>query len=126
VDAGERIKRLRTSAGFTVSELARRAGLSQGYLSQIEMGRARPSVRALAMTAQALGVPLNSLLSESDRVLLAATNGEQPASPPGDPEDEVITRSLGKLNRQSKQALIMVIRGILHATAPGSDDATYL
>ena len=127
MEAGERIKRLRTSAGFTVSELARRAGLSQGYLSQIEMGRARPSVRALAMAAQALGVPLTSLLSDSDRELLAAT-GAAPKTPhqTGDPEDEVIIRSLGKLNRHGKQALIMVIRGILHATGSDSDESSYL
>ena len=127
MDAGERIKRLRVSAGYTVSELARRAGLSQGYLSQIEMGRARPSVRALAKTAQALAVPLTSLLSESDHALLAASASAPVASMETvDPEDQVIMRSLSKLNRQGKQALIMVIRGILHATSDDSDDSTYL
>jgi transcriptional regulator with XRE-family HTH domain len=121
MDAGDKIKRLRTSSGITVSELARRAGLSQGYLSQIEMGRATPSVRALAMTAKALDVPLSSLLGERDRALL---EGAMPASAPSlgeDPEDAVIIRSLGRINRQSKQALILIIRGIIQAWEGSSD-----
>ncbi len=117
MDAGDKIKRLRVSAGITVSELARRAGLSQGYLSQIEMGRATPSVRALAMTAKALDVPLTSLLGERDRALLEGTMAAPVAQFAEDPEDAVIVRSLSRLNRHSKQALILIIRGILEATA---------
>jgi len=119
MDAGDKIRRLRTSSGITVSELARRAGLSQGYLSQIEMGRATPSVRALAMTAKALDVPLSSLLGESDRVLLEGAMSS-PADVLGeDPEDAVIIRALSRLNRHSKQALILIIRGIVQAIDGG-------
>jgi len=115
MNAGDKIKRLRTSTGLTVSELARRAGLSQGYLSQIEMGRATPSVRALAMTAKALNVPLPSLLGERDRALLEGTMPVPLPCYDDDPEDAMVTRLLPRLDRQSKQALIMIIRGILAA-----------
>lgn len=118
MNAGDKIKRLRVSTGLTVSELARRAGLSQGYLSQIEMGRATPSVRALAMTAKALEVPLTSLLGERDRELLEGTMSLPAAAFGDDPEDALITRSLGQLDRQSKQALVLIIRGILAARGP--------
>jgi transcriptional regulator with XRE-family HTH domain len=122
MDAGDKIKRLRTSSGITVSELARRAGLSQGYLSQIEMGRATPSVRALAMTAKALDVPLSSLLGESDRALLEGSIASPPANMLSeDPEDAVIIRSLGRLNRHSKQGLVLIIRGIIEAVDAGLD-----
>jgi transcriptional regulator with XRE-family HTH domain len=121
MDAGDKIKRLRVSAGITVSELARRAGLSQGYLSQIEMGRATPSVRALAMTAKALDVPLTSLLGERDRALLEGTMAAPMTGFADDPEDAVIIRSLGRLNRHSKQALILIIRGILEASVIEGD-----
>ena len=116
MNAGDKIKRLRISSGITVSELARRAGLSQGYLSQIEMGRATPSVRALAMTAKALDIPLNSLLGESDRALLEGAMAGPATAFGEEPEDAVIIRSLSLLNRRSKQALILIIRGILGAT----------
>jgi transcriptional regulator with XRE-family HTH domain len=115
MNAGDKIKRLRTGTGLTVSELARRAGLSQGYLSQIEMGRATPSVRALAMTAKALNVPLTSLLGERDRALLEGTMPVELSAYGEDPEDAMVTRLLPRLDRQSKQALIMIIRGILAA-----------
>jgi transcriptional regulator with XRE-family HTH domain len=123
INAGDKIKRLRVSTGLTVSELARRAGLSQGYLSQIEMGRATPSVRALAMTAKALDVPLPSLLGERDRALLEGTMpGGALHEFANDPEDAMITRALPRLDRHSKQALILIIRGILSAHGEGGPD----
>lgn len=120
--AGDKIKRLRVSTGLTVSELARRAGLSQGYLSQIEMGRATPSVRALAMTAKALDVPLPSLLGDRDKALLEGTMPGTYQEFGADPEDAMITRTLPRLDRRSKQALILIIRGILAAHGEGGPD----
>ena len=44
IDIGPLIRELRTSRGITVTELARRAGISQPYLTQIERGL-RPVTR---------------------------------------------------------------------------------
>jgi transcriptional regulator with XRE-family HTH domain len=55
---------LREDAGMSLSELARRAGLSKGALSQIEAAQANPTVETLWSLAQALGVPFSELIVE--------------------------------------------------------------
>ncbi|PZS29803.1 MAG: hypothetical protein DLM59_12160 [Pseudonocardiales bacterium] len=57
---------LREGAGLSLSELARRAGISKGALSQLENGQANPTVETLWSLAQALGVPFSDLTAEPD------------------------------------------------------------
>jgi len=51
---GTAIRERRLAGEFTMVELAERAGLSQPFLSQIENGRARPSMQSLYRIATAL------------------------------------------------------------------------
>ena len=41
---GLRIARLRKLNGLTLEELARRAGITKGYLSKVERGASEPSI----------------------------------------------------------------------------------
>jgi transcriptional regulator with XRE-family HTH domain len=61
VDAGvgEEIRNLRRARETTLSTLSELTGLSQGYLSQIERGLSRPSVKALHAISRALGVTIS-------------------------------------------------------------------
>jgi transcriptional regulator with XRE-family HTH domain len=52
---GGRIRALRRARGFTLVQLAERAELSHPFLSQLERGRARPSMVSLEKIARALG-----------------------------------------------------------------------
>lgn len=54
---GARLRRLRQEQGFTQVQLARRAGVNQGYLSSIEKGDRTPRRDTLRAIAVALGVP---------------------------------------------------------------------
>ena len=56
-----RLRALRLGRGWTMEELARRAGLSKSYLSRLEDGERQPSIAALLSLAQAHGLPLASL-----------------------------------------------------------------
>ena len=59
---GEAIRRQRASVALTQSSLARRAGTSQAYFSQIETGsRTRISFSILRRVADALGVTVADL-----------------------------------------------------------------
>lgn len=62
----------RNRSGFSRSELAARAGLSYPYVSQLETGLRKPSRKAAAQLADALGIdPLElerSILSEESPV----------------------------------------------------------
>lgn len=53
---GEHIRGLRKRRGLTMAALAQAAGLSTGYISQLERNLASPSIPALVKIAQALGV----------------------------------------------------------------------
>lgn len=66
---GLRLRTLRKQLGYTVSEMAGRAGVSAGMISQIERGLSNPSIRVLERLRQALDVPLTSLLEPEDAEL---------------------------------------------------------
>lgn len=63
-DVGARLRALRTAHALSVNELAMRAGVSVGSVSQIERNKANPSVRILERLRQALSVPLSALLED--------------------------------------------------------------
>ncbi|WP_299504371.1 cupin domain-containing protein [Cypionkella sp.] len=53
---GERMRGLRKRRGLTLAQLAEAAGLSIGYISQLERNLASPSIPALVNIAKGLGV----------------------------------------------------------------------
>lgn len=57
-----RIKELRNQRGLTQEKLARRAGLSPGYLARLEIGMHDPQMSTLLKLAKALGVKVAQLL----------------------------------------------------------------
>lgn len=59
---GRATKGFRLQQGITVSDLAKRTGLSKGMLSKIENGNISPSLSTLQSLAIALSVPLTSFL----------------------------------------------------------------
>ena len=59
---GGAIRALRRQRGLTLVQLAAAAGLSQPFLSQLELGRSRPSMRSLFRIAAALGTTQQALL----------------------------------------------------------------
>lgn len=59
---GERLRAERQLRGLSLRELAERLGLSASLISQIETGRARPSVATLYAVAGELGISIDDLL----------------------------------------------------------------
>jgi transcriptional regulator with XRE-family HTH domain len=60
---GSAIRSLRHTQERTLVEIATATGLSHPFLSQIERGRARPSMRSLFLIAEALGTTQQTLLA---------------------------------------------------------------
>jgi transcriptional regulator with XRE-family HTH domain len=69
---GERLRALRRARGLSLRELADRLGVSPSLISQIERGRARPSVSTLFALVSELDASLDELLFGDD---------ERPGSP---------------------------------------------
>jgi len=65
---GERIRGLRKARGLSLKEIALSAGLSAGFLSQVERGLSSASVRALAGIAEALGVMISDIFPADEGV----------------------------------------------------------
>ena len=59
---GRRIRAARGAKNLTVQELATKARMSTGYLSEVERGMSAVSVERLGRTASALGLSLSYLL----------------------------------------------------------------
>jgi XRE family aerobic/anaerobic benzoate catabolism transcriptional regulator len=72
---GRRVRARRARLGYTLDELARRAGISPRFLVQVEAGRANISVRKLSGLASAVGLTPAALLAppegESRRPVVA-------------------------------------------------------
>ena len=74
-DVGGEVRRWRQTRGLTLAQVGLRSGLNIGYLSQIENGKAVPSLDALAAIAGAIDVPIAWLFLDSapaPRVVRAA------------------------------------------------------
>ncbi len=62
---GPRLRRLREQAGLSQRELARRAGVTNATISQVEQGRVSPSVASLHKIVDALGLSLAVFFSDA-------------------------------------------------------------
>ena len=61
---GATVRRLRTSLGLTLGEVAKRSNLSAAMLSRLENGGVSPSLESLAALTAALGGPLAQLFGD--------------------------------------------------------------
>jgi transcriptional regulator with XRE-family HTH domain len=59
---GDRLRRARIARGLTLRTMAKRLGVSPSLISQVETGRAKPSVSTLYALANELGISLDELL----------------------------------------------------------------
>ncbi len=80
---GRALRAARKDRGMTLTEVAAAAGLSQPFLSQLELGRSRPSMRSLHRIAVALGTTQQALLAA------AADPGDPPVRGADAPDDAV-------------------------------------
>ncbi|MBH8581911.1 helix-turn-helix domain-containing protein [Bisbaumannia pacifica] len=114
---GARIRSLRKLKGMTLMQLSEKTGLSHGYLSQIERGISQPSITSLVDIAQALGVTMQWLFSETE---------EKDNNPNDTVKDDKLVRKGGRVIIEYKDGIIdqlMTPRSnnnleIIHSTYP--------
>jgi len=83
---GGHLRRLRKSVGLKLREVEEATGISNAYLSQLELGRrAKPSAEVLGKLAKVYGVATRSLLREAGYLEVAEEGASDPT------EDERLT-----------------------------------
>ncbi len=106
----DQIKSMRLRLGISQSELARRAGYSHEFISQVERGVKSPSIKALQKIAWGLGVS-PSLLMESK-------------NSPSESEEKLKNEVQKRINRLPVDKLKIICD--LLRVIPEEDDPAYL
>lgn len=75
---GCQVRRLRQERGLTLTALAERSGLNTGYLSQVENGKASPSLETLQALADAIEVPVAWFLIDTSQPPRVVRASERP------------------------------------------------
>ncbi len=73
------LRRERTRAGLSLSEVAKRAGVAKSTLSQLESGAGNPSIETLWALGVALEVPFSRLVDPPKPTVRVVRAGEGPA-----------------------------------------------
>jgi SOS regulatory protein LexA len=90
---GENIRRLREERGINQRELAKKAGISHSYVSDVERGEAMPSLRFIEKIADALGVSPSALINRRGaewEVIGVPVLGSVPAGDPFSEEEHLL------------------------------------
>ena len=66
MDALESLRKIRRAKGITLKDLGKATDLSANYLSQIERGRANPSIATLKRITDSLGINFMSLVENGN------------------------------------------------------------
>jgi transcriptional regulator with XRE-family HTH domain len=106
-ELGALLRAERLAAGLSLRDLADRTKVSNAYLSQLERGLHEPSLRVLSAIADALAIPLGSLLARAGMI---------DAAPEG--ADAAIQQD-PRLSEAQRFALLSVYRSFVPATRRG-------
>jgi transcriptional regulator with XRE-family HTH domain len=101
-DMGDRLRQARLARGLSLRRLAEVVGVSPSLISQVETGRAKPSVNTLYALASELGISLDSLLFMDTQPPAVpdsaeASNGAVDVVLPHDPVQRATSRSTIRL-----------------------------
>lgn len=80
---GANVRRLRLGRGLSLVELGRLSGLAKGTLTQLEAGRANPTIETLQALARALGAQLVDLVVEPPAASIEVVRADQGPAIPG-------------------------------------------
>ncbi|MGB9662081.1 MAG: helix-turn-helix domain-containing protein [Moorellaceae bacterium] len=70
MNLGSTIRNFREEKGYSLEELARKSQISPSYLSEIERGRKRPSLKTLDKICSALNLPREALIPPETEITL--------------------------------------------------------
>lgn len=115
-ELGARLRALREARGWTLADLAERAGFGAAYLSEIERGRKNVPFLSLSVIASALGLPLDETLrGVGEERRGASIARETEARLPQ--HVEALARDLATLPAGRRRAVLAAVRAFLRAAS---------
>ncbi|HYE19727.1 MAG TPA: helix-turn-helix transcriptional regulator [Tepidisphaeraceae bacterium] len=111
-EVGRRIKQLRLAQKLSVQELASRARISPGYLSEVERGLSAVSLEKVGQIAAGLRVAVEALIGPGKGAASASHSVEIPVA---------LSMAADQLNL-SFRATLLLLQGKLSLTARRSQD----
>lgn len=112
---GRYLKAQRQISDLSLRELARMTKLSNAYISQLERGQHEPSLRVLRALAEALGIPLETLLAHTWLQADGAAPAESAAA------TEAAIRGDPALSDAQKDALLAVYHSYVAQQRRGTE-----
>jgi transcriptional regulator with XRE-family HTH domain len=112
---GRYLKTQRQFSDLSLRELAGMTNLSNAYISQLERGLHEPSLRVLRALADALGIPLETLLAHTWLRADGASTTEAAAA------TEAVIRGDAALSEAQKDALLAVYRSYVAQGRGGAE-----
>jgi transcriptional regulator with XRE-family HTH domain len=107
---GVNLRRLRLARGLSLVELGRLSGLAKGTLTQLEAGRANPTIETLQALARALGARLDELVAEPPAPSIEVVRADEGPPVPG-------TRLRGRMVHRAHLGTMVVECFALRLTA---------
>ncbi len=108
-DLGTFIRQQREIAQQSIRDLAKRAGVSNPYLSQIERGLRKPSADILQQIARALEISAETLYERAGML--------DPKEAQGNAVVDAVANDL-RLNDEQKQAMLAIYRSFVAGDSP--------
>lgn len=113
------LARWRAELGWTQAELAARAGISRGYLSELERGLTeRPGLDVLTRVCAALGRSWTQCFAEAGLTLPGDVTLDQVAAGMNDPELMLYLRRLPELGVRDRVILRALLRAFFDEERP--------
>jgi mannose-6-phosphate isomerase-like protein (cupin superfamily)/DNA-binding Xre family transcriptional regulator len=112
---GKRLRKLRLSRGLVLDELVAKTGLSRPYLSQIETGKASPSLQTVHKLAFSLSVPVTYFFADDGLSAHVIRKKERPVVTFGPPDSvtgqPMRLTMLSAPNRKIEMVILEIPRG---------------
>jgi transcriptional regulator with XRE-family HTH domain len=118
---GQRLRAYREALDFSLSDLARRSGVSRSYLYQLENDESSPTQEKLNSLADALGVSPADLLGVADEPALPPALAEFAQEARLPPED---IRMLSRIHYRGKQPTTKEAWRVLYSVIRAASDET--
>lgn len=140
IEIGARLRSLRSARGLSLRDLSMQSGLTASFISQVERGRASPSIASLGRLAEVLEVPVTHFFAPAQspgrlvrgdqrRTIVLRGLGEVDEYVTGDPGGKlqvaVTTFDVGgrtaetSFVHESDEECILVLEGVLEVLVGG-------